>query len=136
MPKSAEALLTDFYDAWRAHDLDLMGTYLPDDFSHSLNIPAETLSVGGMRQGKHASLTRLAAIFQGFDTQYLEPSQMIVRGSQAIVEVHTRCKHRASGVWLDTRKQHVWLLEDGWPVRLSEFYDVEQFKSFMSSARS
>jgi ketosteroid isomerase-like protein len=109
MPKNTETLLTDFYDAWRAHDLDLMGTYLPDDFSHSLNIPTHTLSVGGVRQGKSASLRRLAEIFQGFDTQYLEPSRLIVRDSQAILEVHTRCQHRASGVWLDTRKQHVWL---------------------------
>ncbi|HZP10419.1 nuclear transport factor 2 family protein [Methyloceanibacter sp.] len=135
MAKSSEALLTDFYDAWRAHDLDLMGTYLPDDFSHLLNIPPETLSVGGERLGKRASLMRLAEIFDGFDTQYLEPGRMIVRDAQAIVEVHTRCKHRASGVWLDTRKQHVWLLEDGWPVKLSEFYDLEQFKTFINRAR-
>jgi ketosteroid isomerase-like protein len=135
MPKNAETLLTDFYDAWRAHDLDLMGTYLPDDFSHSLNIPTKMLAVGGARQGKGASLRRLAEIFQGFDTQYLEPSRLIMRDSQAILEVHTRCQHRASGVWLDTRKQHVWLLEDGWPVKLQEFYDLEQFEAFMSRAR-
>jgi ketosteroid isomerase-like protein len=128
-------LLTDFYDAWRAHDLDLMGTYLPDDFSHSLNIPAQTLSVGGVRKGKGDALKRLAEIFQGFDTQYLEPGRLIMRDGQAILEVHTRCQHRASGVWLDTRKQHVWLLEDGWPVTLQEFYDLEQFEAFMSCAR-
>jgi ketosteroid isomerase-like protein len=135
MRKSTETLLTDFYDAWRTHDLDLMGMYLPDDFSHLLNIPAETLSVGGLRQGKRASLKRLAEIFDGFDTQYLQPGRFIVRDSQAIVEVHTRCRHRASGAWLDTRKQHVWQLEDGWPVKLSEFYDLDQFKVFMSRTR-
>jgi hypothetical protein len=60
------------------HDLDLMGTYLPDDFSHSLNIPTKTLSVGGARQGKGDALKRLAKIFNGFDTQYLEPSRLII----------------------------------------------------------
>ncbi len=135
MAKSVGPLLTDFYDAWRAHDLDLMGTYLPDDFSHVMNIPEKTLSAGGERQGKYASLKRLADIFDGFDTQYLEPGRLIVRESQTIVEVHTRCQHRASGLWLDTNKQHVWLLEDGWPVKLCEFYDLDQFETFMNRAR-
>jgi hypothetical protein len=81
------------------------------------------------------ALKRLAEIFNGFDTQYLEPSRLIMRDSLAIVEVHTRCQHHASGVWLDTRKQHVWLLEDGWPVKLQEFYDLEQFETFMNCTR-
>src|SRR5581483_6706751 len=90
---------------------------------------------GRPAQGKRASLKRLAEVFDRFDTQYLQPGRFIVRDSQAIVEVHTRCRHRASGAWLDTRKQHVWQLEDGWPVKLSEFYDLEQFKTFINRAR-
>ena len=41
MSLSAETILTDIYDAWRAHNLDLLATYLPDDFSHFINVPTE-----------------------------------------------------------------------------------------------
>jgi hypothetical protein len=60
---------------------------------------------------------------------------MTLDQSRAVLDVHTRCKHRLSGKWLDTTKKHVWLLEDGWPVRLSEFYDLEQFAAFMKTTR-
>ena len=29
MTKPAKAILADIYDAWRAHDLDWLGTYCP-----------------------------------------------------------------------------------------------------------
>jgi hypothetical protein len=54
MTKPAKAILADIYDAWRAHDLDWLGTYLPAGFSHSLNIPMEMLPAGGLRLGKGA----------------------------------------------------------------------------------
>jgi ketosteroid isomerase-like protein len=134
MTKPARAILTDIYDAWRAHDLDWLATYLPADFSHSVNIPQEALSAGGLRHGKGAVLLRLGEIFDGFDAQYLEPGEIRVDGARAIVTVHTKCRHRRSGKWLDTRKQHIWRLEDGWPVDLAEFYDLAQFESFMRDA--
>lgn len=134
MTKPARAMLADIYDAWRAHDLDWLATYLPADFSHSLNIPEETLAAGGLRHGKGAVLVRLGEIFDGFDPQYLEPGEIRVDGTQALVTVHTRCRHRLSGKWLDTRKQHIWRLEDGWPVELAEVYDLAQFEAFMRNA--
>jgi ketosteroid isomerase-like protein len=127
--------LVDIYDARRDHDLDRLASHLPPDFSHSLNIPREMLAVGGMREGKAETIFRLQEIFEGFDTQYIEPGQMTLDESRAVLDVRTRCKHRLSGKWLDTAKKHVWLLEDGWPVRLSEFYDLEQFAAFMKTTR-
>jgi hypothetical protein len=29
-----ETIINDIYDAWRAQDLDLFASYLPDDFCH------------------------------------------------------------------------------------------------------
>ena len=136
MTKPAKAILVDIYDAWRAHDLDWLGTYLPADSSHSLNISMEMLPAGGIRLGKGAVLRRLGEIFDGFDAQYLEPGEIAIDGARAIVTVHTRCRHRPSGKWLDTRKQHIWHIEDGWPVDLSEVYDLAQFEAFMKEARS
>jgi ketosteroid isomerase-like protein len=133
MSKPATGLLLDIYDAWRDHDLDRFASYLPADFSHSLNIPPEMLAAGGMREGKAAAIARLQQIFEGFDTQYIAPGLMRRDETRVILDVHTRCRHRLSGQWLDTIKKHVWLLEDGWPVSLSEFYDLEQFADFMKT---
>ncbi|HXG79497.1 MAG TPA: nuclear transport factor 2 family protein [Methyloceanibacter sp.] len=133
MSKLVLTNLADIYDAWRDHDLDRLASYLPADFSHSMNIPREMLAAGGTREGKLETVLRLQEIFDGFDTQYIEPGQMIACGSTVILDVHTRCRHRLSGRLLDTTKKHVWLLEDGWPVSLSEFYDLEQFAAFMQS---
>ena len=135
MPGSAKATLIDIYDAWRAHDLDWLGSYLPADFSHSMNIPAEQLDLSGMRDGKLAALNRLKEIFDSFDTQHLEPGALTLCGDKAIADVTTRCRHRSSGMWLCTTKKHIWRIEDGWPVELSEFYDLDQFDAFMKKAR-
>ena len=135
MPGSAKATLIDIYDAWRAHDLDWLGSYLPADFSHSMNIPAGQLDLSGMRDGKLAVLTRLREIFDSFDTQHLEPGALTLCGNKAVAAVTTRCLHRSSGTWLCTTKKHVWRIEDGWPVELSEFYDLDEFEVFMKKAR-
>ena len=135
MPGSAKATLIDIYDAWRAHDLDWLGSYLPADFSHSMNIPAGQLDLSGMRDGKLAVLTRLREIFNSFDTQHLEPGALTLCGNKAVAAVTTRCLHRSSGTWLCTTKKHVWRIEDGWPVELSEFYDLDEFEVFMKKAR-
>ncbi len=135
MSKLRLSNLQDIYDAWRDHDLDRLASYLPADFSHSLNIPRDMLAAGGMREGKAATITRLQEIFIGFDTQSIEPGQMTPDETKIVLDVRTRCRHRLSGRWLDTTKKHVWLLEDGWPVRLSEFYDLDQFEAFMKTTR-
>lgn len=135
MPDSAKSILTDIYDAWRAHDLDLLGTYLPADFSHTLNIPPEMLSLSGVREGKFAALQRLAEIFDNFDSQHIEPGEILLFGDKVVTDVVTRCQHRLSGKWLCTTKKHIWRLEDGWPVELLEFYDLDQFEAFLKTTR-
>jgi hypothetical protein len=41
MAKTVRAILGDIYDAWAAQNLDWLGSYLPDDFSHVIHIPVE-----------------------------------------------------------------------------------------------
>jgi len=36
-----ENILGDFYDAWRAQDVALLGTYLPNEFSHMVYVRHE-----------------------------------------------------------------------------------------------
>jgi hypothetical protein len=130
----AKSNLVDIYDAWRDHDLDRLASYLPSDFSHHINIPVEMLAVGGLRLGKVAAIERLAQIFDSFDTQFIEPGPMRLDDIGASLDVQSHCLHRRSLAWLHTTKKHVWLLEDGWPVSLSEFYDLKEFEAFMKGA--
>jgi hypothetical protein len=130
----AKTNLVDIYDAWRDHDLDRLASYLPSDFAHHINIPPEMIEVGGMRLGKAAALERLRQIFDSFDTQAIEPGPIHIDHIGASLDVESHCLHRRSRSWLHTTKKHVWLMEDGWPVSLSEFYDLNQFEAFMKGA--
>jgi len=131
---TAKTTLIDIYDAWRTQDFDWLGTYLPADFRHSMNIPTETLALSGTRHGKSAALDRLREIFQAYDTRHFEVGKLNVQGDRACVEVTTRCLLRGTGACLSTTKMHIWQLEDGWPVRLEEFYDLEEFRAFLKQA--
>ena len=133
MTLSAQALLTDIYDAWRAQDLDLLATYLPDDFSHFMNIPPEMHPLGWARHGKAAALERLGQIFEQFENEHLETGPIVLNTNSATVEVQKRCRHRVSGEVLDMTKTDLWTLEDGWPVKLFEHYDLDHFRAFMQS---
>jgi ketosteroid isomerase-like protein len=136
MTLSAQALLTDIYDAWRTQNLDLLATYLPDDFSHFINIPTDIHPLGEVRHGKVAVIERLELIFQQFDVERLEASQMAVNNNSATVEVRKRCRHRQSGAVLDLTRSDLWTLEEGWPVKLFEHYDLDRFRAFMKSAQA
>jgi SnoaL-like protein len=128
------SVLSDIYDAWRAHNLDLLATYLPDDFSHRINIPPAIHPLGGERQGKTAALERLSQIFAQFETQRLNTSHLVIDGDKAALEVETVCLHRSTGAYLDTTKNHIWTLEGSWPTQLDEHYDLERSVAFMQLA--
>lgn len=131
MTLPAQRLLTDIYDAWRAQNLDLLATYLPDDFSHFINIPPEMHPLGWVRHGKAAALERFGQIFEQFETECLETSHTALNAGSATVEVQKRCRHRESGEVLDMTKTDLWTLEDGWPVKLFEHYDLDRFRAFL-----
>ncbi len=136
MPKSAEETLIDIYDAWQTHNFDWLASYLPADFSHSMNIPTEQFALSGLCHGKDKSLDRLREILESYDTRQLEVANLTIGATSASVDVTTRCTDRASGIWLHTTKRHVWQLEDGWPVQLSEFYELLEVEEFISALRN
>src|SRR5665648_992901 len=85
---TARTTLIDIYDAWHERDFDWLGSYLPADFRHSMNIPTEKLALSGTRQGKGATLDRLREIFQAYDTRHFEVGKLIVKEDRASVDVN------------------------------------------------
>jgi ketosteroid isomerase-like protein len=130
------SVLGDIYDAWRAHNLDWLASYLPDDFSHRINIPSAMHPLGGERLGKTAALERLSLMFAQFETQRLSTSHLMIDEGKAALEVNTLCVHRPTGACLDTRKRNLWTLEDGWPTKLDEYYDLALVAAFLQSVSS
>ena len=127
------SVLSDIYDAWRAHNLDWLATYLPDDFSHRINIPPAMHPLGGERLGKKAALERLSLLFAQFETQRLSTSHLMIDEGKAALEVNTLCVHRPTGACLDIKKRHLWTIEDGWPTKLDEYYDIGPVAAFLQS---
>ena len=128
-----ESVLNDVYDAWRVQDLDRMASYLPDDFCHVLYVPTEVFSLGGTRQGKGPAVERWDLIFRQFDFRLLDTKDLIVYRYHAAVEIPIHYVHRETGTSFKSTKANFWTLEDGWPVKLAEYYDIDQLQAFLSA---
>ena len=53
--------------------------------------------------------------------------------NRAAIEIPLRYRHRGTGKLFETTKANFWTLEDGWPIKLTEYYDVGYVQSFTAS---
>ncbi len=130
------SVLGDIYDAWRAQNLDWLATYLPDDFSHRINIPPSVHPFGGERVGKQAALERLSLIFAQFETQRLSTSHLMIDGGRATLEVDVLCVHRATGAHSTPTSATSGPWKTAGPPELDEYYDVGRVAAFLESLSS
>ena len=124
MGKSAGAILSEFYDAWRAQELEWLASYLPDDFCHTMLFPTELHPLAGVARGKTAVLERWRLYVAGYEFVSFDTSGLIVEQDRAAVEIPLQYRHIETGTELVTTKANFWTLIDGWPVQLTEYYDV------------
>jgi ketosteroid isomerase-like protein len=130
MAKTVGAILADVYDAWRAQDIDWLGSYLPNDFCHVIHIPTAIHPLGGARHGKKVALERFRQIVARYEILHYDTSDLMIEKNHAAVEIPFHYRHRGTGTVLETTKANFWTLEDGWPVRLTEYYDVTDLQAF------
>ena len=133
MTKSAGTILGDIYDAWRAQDLELLASYLPNDFCHVVHIPTEIHPLGGHCEGKKAALERLRVIATEFDFLRFDTSELMIEKNRAAVEIPIRYRHRGVGAVLETKIVNFWTLEEGWPVKLAEYHDIGRIQAFTNA---
>jgi hypothetical protein len=126
------AILGDIYDAWRAQNFDWLGSYLPDDLCHVIHIPVELHPLGGTRRGKKGALARLQLIVAQFHFDEIDTSDLLIernrRGGSAdtLPPPGNRRAVRIDQVeFLD--------LEDGWPVKLTEYHAIARVQAFVSA---
>src|SRR5262245_20126418 len=132
MPKKAAATIRQIYDAWLAHDIDLLERLLPENFSHTLLIPTEIHPLGGVLTGKEA-IERIRAVSNDFEFLEFDSSGLLAEVNRVAVEIPIRYRHRATGVSLETTFVHFWTFENGQPVKLTEYNDVVSMQEFMSN---
>ena len=61
-----------------------------------------------------------------FDT-----SALLIERNGTAVEVPIHYRHRETGAPFESTKAHFWTLEDGWPVKLTEYHDIERVQAFV-----
>jgi ketosteroid isomerase-like protein len=125
-----EIIIGDIYDAWRAQDLEWLASYLPEDFCHTVYIPAEIHPLGGACRGKRAALTRMGLIVGQFEFLRFDTSDLMVKNGRAGVEIPIHYRHRETGTEIETKIVNFWTFEDGWPVKLDEYHDIARIQAF------
>jgi ketosteroid isomerase-like protein len=129
MTQTMETILGDIYDAWRAQDLDWLASYLPDDFCHVMHLPAGLYPEGGVCEGKHRVIERWRSVRPTFEVLRFDTSNLLLNKNSAAAEIVMQYRHRPSGEVLDTTKANFWSFEAGWPVKLTEYYDVASIEA-------
>jgi ketosteroid isomerase-like protein len=124
MTQTTESILGDIYDAWRAQDLDWLASYLPNDFCHVMHLPVGLYPAGGSRTGKQRVMERWRSVIPTFEVLRFDTSNLLINKNSAAAEIIMQYRHRQSGEVLDTTKANFWAFEAGWPVKLTEYYDV------------
>ena len=124
MTKTMETILGDIYDAWRAQDLEWLASYLPDDFYHVMHIPVAVCPERWALRRQAASVRAMALGDAEFDSLRFDTSNLLINKNCAAAEIALQYRLKPSGEVLDTTKANFWAFEAGWPVKLTEYYDV------------
>lgn len=128
-----ETIISDIYDAWRAQDIEWLGSYLPDDFCHMVYVRKEIHPLGGLCRGKTAVLQRFAAVAQEFDLLHYDTSDLMIRKDRAGLEIPSHYRHKSTGLHIETMVVNFWTFEDGWPIKLAEYHDIERVQAFTAN---
>jgi ketosteroid isomerase-like protein len=123
----------DIYDAWRAQDIEWLASYLPDDFNHMIYVPTEVHPLGGLSRGKAATLDRLRTIAQQLDFLRFDTSDLMVQKNRAGLEIPVQYRHKETGARLETTMVNFWTFEDGWPVKLARYHDIDRISTFTAT---
>ena len=125
-----ETIINDIYDAWRAQDIAWLGTYLPDDFSHMVYVPKEIHPLGGLRKGKADVIERYAIVAETHELLRYDTSDLMIHKERAGVEIVGHYRHKGTGLQIETTIVNFWTFEDGWPVKLAEYHDIDRIQAF------
>jgi uncharacterized protein len=115
------------YELYGAGDLDGVARLFADD--------AELADLGGLgvagtaagtRYGPEGFLLATAEVLEAFDDYHVEVEEFIDAGDAVVAPVRISGRGRASGVKLETRLVHAWVLSNGKVVCGEVYRTVEE----------
>jgi ketosteroid isomerase-like protein len=89
--------------------------------------------IPGLSRGKAATLDRLRTIAQQFDFLRFDTSDLMVQKNRAGLEIPVQYRHKETGARLETTMVNFWTFEDGWPVKLAEYHDIDRISTFTAT---
>jgi hypothetical protein len=75
----------------------------------------------------------LQLIVAQFHFDEIDTSDLLIERNRAAVEVPIRYRHRETGAPFESTKSNFWTLEDGWPVKLTEYHAIARVQAFVSA---
>lgn len=54
----------------------------------------------------------------------------MIHKSRAALEIVGHYRHKATGLQIETTIVNFWTFEDGWPVKLAEYHDINRIQAF------
>ena len=93
-------------------------------------VPKEVHPLGGHREGKADVLERYALVAETHELLRYDPSDLMIQKDRARLEIVGHYRHRATGLVIETSIVNFWTFEDGWPVKLTEYHDIERIQAF------
>jgi ketosteroid isomerase-like protein len=101
--------------------------------NHMIYVPTEVHPLGGLSRGKAATLDRLRTIAQQFDFLRFDTSDLMVQKNRAGLEIPVQYRHKETSARLETTMVNFWTFEDGWPVKLAEYHDIDRISTFTAT---
>jgi hypothetical protein len=75
-------------------------------------------------------LQRYAIVAQEHDLLRYDTSDLMIQKDRAGLEITGHYRHKATGLQIETTIVNFWTFEDGWPVKLAEYHDIERVQAF------
>jgi ketosteroid isomerase-like protein len=94
-----------------------------------IQIPITIHPLVGARNGKKVALERGHLILERYEIEHSDTSDLMIDKNRAAVEIPLRYRHRETGAPLETVKANFWTLEEGRPMKLTEYYDDGHLQS-------
>jgi ketosteroid isomerase-like protein len=89
--------------------------------------------MAGACRGKKAVLDRWRVCIAPYDFLSFDTTNFLIEEDRAAVEIAFHYRHKRTGQDLRAIKANIWVLEEGWPVKLTEYYDVGALQSFLQT---
>jgi ketosteroid isomerase-like protein len=130
-----QAVVASFFASWEAQDVELTSMHFHEDIIYELHSVTRELPYAGVTRGREACRDIMFTILKDFD--YLKYEARINRVEGEVVRTHVSFiyRHRESGEVLEGTRRLVFVVRDGFIVRLERFHDDECVDAFIRLTR-